>query len=133
MGDPYNNPFIFNSEFDVQSLRELYGGDYAYIQEVFTTVLDEYEALSSNVLSAHQDGNMFALKTAVHKIKPVFGFVGLSDVQQQCQQFEGMCMTVTSTATLEEAFAALEQNLIRCRRLIEDERKRLDSFNHQRA
>ena len=45
--------FIFNEELDVENLNSLYGDDYAYIEEVFSTVLKEYEVLSDNIISSY--------------------------------------------------------------------------------
>ena len=76
------NSFIFNAEIDTNYLQSLYGDDYVYLQEIFATVLNDYESLTDNIEYSYSSGNITALKAAVHKIKPVFGFVGLTAVQQ---------------------------------------------------
>jgi len=96
---------------------------------VFNTVLDEYELLVSNVLSAHQSGNIPSLKTAVHKIKPVFGFVGLTGVHQQCQEFENLCLSLGAPGDIEKEFVSLKNKLEQSQILLEEERQRLRSFN----
>ncbi|HTQ65051.1 MAG TPA: Hpt domain-containing protein [Puia sp.] len=128
-----NSAFIFNEAIHAQSINELYGNDYVYVQEVFETVLNEYEMLTNNINSCYDSHNIPALKAAVHKIKPIFGFVGMIDMQQQCQQFENICQTTVSFDHLNNDFNLLKNNLVKSKLLIEEEKKKLELFNKQRA
>ena len=92
------------AEFDANYLNSLYGDDYNYLQEVFDTVLHDYQSLTDNIEYSYSSGNLNALRSAVHKIKPVFGFVGLTTVQQQCQQFEQICGTADFTRSAGRRF-----------------------------
>jgi HPt (histidine-containing phosphotransfer) domain-containing protein len=123
------NAFVFNAEIDVNYLNSLYGDDYNYMQEVFNTVLDEYVSLTDNIEFSHSSGNLTALKASVHKIKPVFGFVGLTSVQQQCHQFEQICSTVSSPDQLTGEFEELKNKIFQSKLLIEEEKKKLELFN----
>ena len=130
MNNPENGKaFIFNAELDSENLQALYGDDYAYIEEVFGTVLHEYGQLSDNIISCYAAKNIPALKAAVHKIKPIFGFVGLTRIQQQCQQFEHVCQESSGIDMIEHDYGALKEVLIRSRALIEEERKKLELYN----
>jgi HPt (histidine-containing phosphotransfer) domain-containing protein len=134
MNSPENGKtFIFNLELDSENLQALYGDDYAYIEEVFGTVLNEYGQLSDNILSCYAARNISALKAAVHKIKPIFGFVGLTQIQQQCQQFEHVCQESSGMDMIERDYGALKEVLIRSKVLIEDEKKKLELFNRNNA
>lgn len=123
--------FIFNQELDAQNLNSLYGDDYVYIEEVFGTVLKEYEALSGNIISSYAAKDIPALKAAVHKIKPIFGFVGLTDIQQQCQAFEHICQESSSFDLIDRGYMLLESVLIKSKSLIEEEKRKLEIFNSQ--
>jgi HPt (histidine-containing phosphotransfer) domain-containing protein len=125
------NSFIFNNEIDSGYLQSLYGDDYVYLQEIFATVLNDYGALADNVEYSYSSGNLAALKAAVHKIKPVFGFVGMTAVQQECQQFENLCGTVDSPETLTRDFENLKNRIFQSRQVIEEEMKKLEIFNSQ--
>jgi HPt (histidine-containing phosphotransfer) domain-containing protein len=128
-----NNSFIFNDEIDAQCINELYGDDFLYVQEVFDTVLKEYGILTDNIASSYTSGDIPALKAAVHKIKPIFGFVGLTTIQQLCQQFETACQSTPSFDSLANDYTLLNNNLIKSRTLIEEEKKKLELFNSQRS
>jgi HPt (histidine-containing phosphotransfer) domain-containing protein len=123
------NPFNFNAEIDANYLNSLYGDDYIYLQEVFETVLVDYQSLSDNIEYSYSSGNLAALRSAVHKIKPVFGFVGLTTVQQQCQQFEQICGTVSSPDHIAGDFETLKNKIFQSKQLIEEEKKKLEIFN----
>jgi HPt (histidine-containing phosphotransfer) domain-containing protein len=123
------NSFIFNPAIDSSYLQSLYGDDYVYLQEIFATVLKDYESLTDNIEYSYTSGNLNALRAAVHKIKPVFGFVGLTTVQQECQQFENTCGTVSSPDMLTHDFEALKDRIFQSKQVIEEEKKKLEIFN----
>jgi HPt (histidine-containing phosphotransfer) domain-containing protein len=123
------NSFIFNAEIDTNYLQSLYGDDYVYLQEIFATVLNDYESLTDNIEYSYSSGNLTALKAAVHKIKPVFGFVGMTAVQQECQQFENICGTVSSPDMLTRDFELLKNRIFQSKLVIEEEKKKLEIFN----
>ena len=123
------NAFVFNPEFDVNYLNSLYGDDFNYLQEVFDTVLQDYQSLTDNIEFSYSSGNLTALRSAVHKIKPVFGFVGLTAVQQLCQDFEKVCGTANSPDQLSGDFEALKNKISQSKQLIEEEKKKLEIFN----
>ena len=128
-----NKSFIFNAKIDVQCINDLYGDDYLYIEEVFVTVLTEYKLLAENINSGFASQDIPALKSAVHKIKPIFGFVGLPDIQQQCQEFEDLCQDPGPFDLLANDFNELNDNLTKSKSLLEEERRKLELFNRQRA
>jgi HPt (histidine-containing phosphotransfer) domain-containing protein len=123
------NSFVFNSEFDTNYLFSLYGEDYQYLQEILDTVLNDYQSLTDNIEYSYSSGNINALKSAVHKIKPVFGFVGLTAVQHQCQQFEIICGTASSPDQIAGDFETLKNKIFHSKQIIEEEKKKLELFN----
>jgi HPt (histidine-containing phosphotransfer) domain-containing protein len=123
------NAFVFNPEFDVNYLNSLYGDDYNYLQEVFDTVMHDYQSLTDNIDYNFSSGNLTALRSAVHKIKPVFGFVGLTTVQQLCQDFEQICSAASSPDQLASDFESLKNKISQSKQLIEEEKKKLELFN----
>ncbi len=124
-----HNPFVFNVEMYANYLFSLYGDDFAYLQEIFDTVLNDFESLKDNIEYSYSSGNIAALKAAVHKIKPVFGFVGLTAIQQECQQFEAKCGSVASLDILSGDFETLKNRIIQSKIVIEEEKKKLEIFN----
>lgn len=122
--------FTFNPPIDSRYLIELYAGDYVMIGETFADVLTEYDDFVGQIDAAYGQGNREALKGAVHKIKPLFGFVGLLSLQTDCQEFENSCLQ-TDPAALTASFNLLKDKLLSIRSLIEKEKTRLEEFNNK--
>jgi HPt (histidine-containing phosphotransfer) domain-containing protein len=124
-----DNTFNFSEPFDSQYIFELYAGDYIMIGETFADVLNEYDEFVETINSSFQAENVPALKSAVHKIKPLFGFVGLLSLQAQCQDFENACQQADLPG-LRPSFNLLKDKLIQARSLIRAEQARLEQFNN---
>ena len=126
-----NKSFIFSPEFDAAGIMALYGEDYTYIAEVFETVMADYDQLVQHIMAAYASKDIQALKSAVHKIKPVFGFVGLPAVQQQCQLFETICLSAPSFDRISSDFSSLRNKINSSKSIIEAQKTRLEEFNSQ--
>jgi HPt (histidine-containing phosphotransfer) domain-containing protein len=123
-----DNTFAFSPPIDSRYLIELYAGDFVMIGETFADVLSEYNDFVQSIYASYLAKDMSALKGAVHKIKPLFGFVGLLSLQAQCQDFEYACQD-RDWADMADDFNLLKNNLIQVRALIETEKERLEIFN----
>ena len=98
------------------------------IGETFADVLSEYNDFVQSIYDSYRAKDVPALKAAIHKIKPLFGFVGLLSLQAQCQDFEYACQE-REWADLADDFNSLKSKLIQVRALIETEKERLERFN----
>jgi HPt (histidine-containing phosphotransfer) domain-containing protein len=125
-----DNAFVFSDAINSQYIIDLYAGDYVMIEETFADVLNEYDAFVERIITSYHEKDLQALKSAVHKIKPLFGFVGLTTIQASCLEFENSCLQA-SDAQLAESFSPLKDQLLKARAVIEKEKIRLTEFNHQ--
>jgi hypothetical protein len=126
---PPDNNFAFSPPIDSQYLIELYAGDYVMIGETFSDVLMEYDDFVRHIYDGFEQNDRTALKSAVHKIKPLFGFVGLLTVQAECQDFENNCLQADDQS-LASRFARLKDKLLTIRPVIQKEKDRLQEFNN---
>ena len=124
---PANNTFQFSPPIDSRYLIELYAGDYDMIAETFTDVLTEYDVFVQHLNDSYGQGDRVALKSVIHKIKPLFGFVGLLTLQAECQDFENSCIPAEADA-LAVRFTSLRDKLLKIRTVIETEKARLVAF-----
>jgi HPt (histidine-containing phosphotransfer) domain-containing protein len=120
--------FAFSPPIDGKYLFDLYAGDYVMIEETFADVLKDYDGFSQVIFSSYQANNIPALKSAIHKIKPLFGFVGLLSIQAQCQDFENACQR-TEMPELAEPFNTLKISILEARAIIEEDKARLAAYN----
>jgi HPt (histidine-containing phosphotransfer) domain-containing protein len=121
--------FIFNEKIDSDYLHSLYEDDYQYIEEIFATTLAHYDGDLSAIQEAFAAGDTATLKKAIHKIKPTFGFVGLTSVQQLCGAFEDICQKAGSTAELKDQYQQIVATLAANKELIATEYRKLKDFN----
>ena len=120
--------FVFSDAINSQYIIELYAGDYVMIEETFTDVLMEYDSFVQKINTCFRDDDVTALKSAVHKIKPLFGFVGLTDLQTLCLRFEDACQS-SDCGQLAADYAVLFEKLVQAKSVIRDEQARLVAFN----
>ena len=121
--------FTFSPPIDSRYLIDLYAGDYIMIGETFTDVLMEYDDFVQHINACYEQGDRSGLKSAVHKIKPLFGFVGLLTLQSECQDFENSCLQADESM-LAAKFSNLKTKFLNVRTLIESEKDRLQRFNN---
>ncbi|HVU57467.1 MAG TPA: Hpt domain-containing protein [Puia sp.] len=122
-----NTEFTFSAPFNGQYINELYDNDPILIDETFADVLKEYSPMLQQVILCYRSGDIPALKSAVHRIKPLLGYVGLTTLQSQCQTFESNCERDVFPS-LHDDFAALSTDLSSAKALIEGEKARLEAF-----
>jgi HPt (histidine-containing phosphotransfer) domain-containing protein len=69
------------------------------------------------------------LKRATHKLKPTFGYVGLTAIEEQVKQFEDLCQKVPNTEDLKDDFKQIVATLADSKDLIASEYQKLKAFN----
>src|ERR1700743_349270 len=116
--------FIFDESLNSGFLEELFEGDTSYAETVFEDFLRDLPVYWERVETAYQSKNLPVLGTCVHTCKTLFGYVGFTDLQELCQQFENKC----SASTVEELrveYILLIQRKERAKRIIEKDYPRL--------
>lgn len=121
--------FIFNEKFNGEYLFCLYADDYAYIEEVFAVTLQHFDQDFESIQAAYEAGNVTDLKKGVHKVKPAFGFVGLTDVQQLCAAFEDTCQQASDVSALKAGYKHLMAALEEGKLIVASEYRKLKDFN----
>lgn len=121
--------FIFNENIDSIYLHSLYEDDFQYIEEIFATTLTHFDGDLAAIQDAYTAGDVSSLKKAIHKIKPTFGFVGLTAIQQLCKEFEDICQKAASTVELKEQYLQIVATLAASKDLIGLEYNKLKAYN----
>jgi HPt (histidine-containing phosphotransfer) domain-containing protein len=121
--------FTFSDQIDSNFLYSLYEDDYQYIEEIFGTTLQHFDGDFNAIKDAYAAGDLEAVRKAVHKIKPTFGFVGLPAVQQNCKEFEDFCQNAASTIELKQQYQQIVATLAVSKELIEAEHNKLKAYN----
>ena len=123
--------FIFNDKIDTSFLHSLYEHDYVYIEEVFATSIEELDLDFEPVEAAYAGKNLLQLKQAIHKIKPSFGFVGLTQVQALCGDFENNCIKAQSINDVTAQYNELLRVIIETKQILREELIKLKAYNRK--
>ncbi|MES1159655.1 MAG: Hpt domain-containing protein [Bacteroidota bacterium] len=125
-----SNKFVFNGSLNAVFLDELFEGDSIYAETVFEDFLRDLPGYWKQVETAYQQKNINELRTSVHTCKTLFGYVGFTDLQEFCQQFEDSCNSQPA-AELEKDYDMLLQKKVDAQQIIENEYTRLKLFNEE--
>lgn len=129
MEQPFGHKeFIFNEKINSSCLVDLYEHDFVYMAQVFGISEESFETDLPPLHAAYAGSDIDALRKAVHKLKPVFGFTGLLAHQQAMAAFEAQCMAGMEPAHMRTAYRQLLDVIEDGRRIISEEAKRLNSF-----
>jgi len=122
--------FMYNELIDPVILSNLYENDYAFIQKIFQSFLDsgldgDLQQVDTCFTSDDTDG----LRKVIHKLKPAFGFVGLTSIEEQCREMELLCANGRSLNDLTEKITELLNAMRAGKKAIEDDLQKLIRFN----
>src|SRR5579871_4322505 len=87
--------FVFDQCLNASFLAELFEGDTLYAETVFEDFLRDLPVYWEQVEVAYNTRNLPVLGTSIHTCKTLFGYVGFTDLQELCQQFENKCAVST--------------------------------------
>jgi HPt (histidine-containing phosphotransfer) domain-containing protein len=125
-----SNKFVFNGSLNAAFLDELFEGDSIYAETVFEDFLRDLPGYWKRVEAAYQNRNITELRTCVHTCKTLFGYVGFTDLQEFCQEFENNCNNQTPEE-LKADYTILLQKKEIAQQVIENEYARLKKFNEE--
>jgi len=123
-----NDPFEFNKALDGTFLNELFEGDLPYAIVLFKDFLDEMPKSYHDMQAAFDDSDWKGLKSAAHKAKTLFAYVGLNSISTQLQALEMACGYSDKTDTIPSLFQGLVKERKGVESLITEEIKRLEAF-----
>src|ERR1700744_503389 len=124
--------FVFDENLNATFLAELFDGDTVYAETVFEDFLRDLPVYWDRVEAAYEAKNLPVLGTSVHTCKTLFGYVGFTDLQELCQQFENKC-SVNTAEELRVDYILLIQRKEKAQHIIEKEYTRLRLFNTEKG
>jgi len=120
--------FDFDESLNSAFLEELFEGDTIYAETVFEDFLKDIPVYWERVENAFNGKNLPVLGTSIHTCKTLFGYVGFTDLQDLCQQFENRC-AVNTVEELKVEYILLVQRKEKAQHIIEKEYTRLRLYN----
>lgn len=124
-------PFTFSSKLDITFLTELYDNDFEQAETVFETSLEQIQSELANAGDKFSQGDVLGLKKIIHKIKPLFGYVGLNKIITDFAAFEDVCAGANDISQTENGFKNIVKITEEALETINNELKRLKQYNTQ--
>jgi hypothetical protein len=124
-----SEPFRFSQSLQVDFLNDLYDGDWEYAESVFENVITGDSKTDGACQPGIRNANAEGLRQALHKAKPLFGYVGLPATQAMIQHMENNCKTGVLNGAMKEDFANLKNKIRVDSDLLEEEFRRLTEYN----
>lgn len=125
-----SSKFVFNISLNAAFLDELFEDDMIYAETVFEDFLRDLPGYWRRVEAAYNNRNITDLRTCVHTCKTLFGYVGFTDLQEFCQEFEDKCNS-QQLVELKTDYNTLSQRKEKAQQIIEKEYYRLKLFNEE--
>jgi HPt (histidine-containing phosphotransfer) domain-containing protein len=120
--------FFFQSGLDNELLYELYESDYESTLQAFQIFLDEIDKNIKDLDQAYQQQNVSAFQKIIHRCKPVFSYVGLSELNNTFQLIEDQCNTIGAVDQISPSFNEIVSLIRASSTTIAKERGRLQEF-----
>jgi len=117
---------IFDDRLDNSMLNDLYEGDLTHAMVVFEHFSKASPEMMKEIELSYNRTEVSGLSQKVHKMKPVFSFVGLSHLTTLAESLEKRCDEIESTGEVASFFTQLQSEYSIGLSVIKAELKRLE-------
>ena len=124
--------FRFSDQLDISFLEEVYGDDMEYAFDIFQIFIETFDEEYKLLLNAIDGKDKNDIKSVVHKMKPTFSMVGLTDITDKFKKMEYMCKN-DQIKELLHYFIEVKENLSHKIPLIHQEMERLAGYLKQQS
>jgi hypothetical protein len=125
--------YVYSGRFDAAFLDEMYAGDIQTAAEIFESSLNHLVPVTDEANAIFHKGDVESLRKLFHKIKPLYGYVGLLKVQAKVQHFEDACTSAANTEELGTAYEELVLLMTESINIIRQELIRMKMYLNVRA
>jgi hypothetical protein len=125
--------YVYSGRFDTAFLNELYADDVETAAETFESSLNHLTTEIGNADILFRNGDVESLRKLFHKIKPLFGYVGLLKVQEKVQQFEDACHAAGHAGDIRKNYEELNIQISEASNIIRQELIRMKMYLNVRA
>jgi HPt (histidine-containing phosphotransfer) domain-containing protein len=120
-----NHSLTFDHRLDTEFLGSLYEEDAEHAFTVFNEFLEMAPAMMKEIDESYQSGVIENFRQKIHKLKPVFSFVGLTYLTEKAEILEKKCKEISQINEISLLYQELESNYSLDFPIIENETKRL--------
>ena len=115
----------FDQRLDTEFLEGLYEDDMDHALAVFSDYLKMVPLMMNDIDESYKSGIVESFRQQIHKVKPVFSFVGLTYLTEKAGILENYCKVVSHINDLSPLYKELQYHYFKDLPIIEKETKRL--------
>jgi len=122
-----HNGFQFKEDFDGQFLADMYE-DLNQLGETFAVIIAQIkeELLAADKL--FDTGEKDSIRKIFHKIKPLWGYVGLNKMQNETQLFETFCTQIETIEDIKSEYFDIRKKSAEALQCLTEELDRIKLF-----
>ena len=120
-----NNNFTFDQRLDTDFLLSIYEDDLEHAELIFEQFLVVAPVQMKEIDESFESGNVEIFRQRLHKLKPVFSFVGLTWLTTKAEMLEKRCKEISNLIEVKELYYDLKKNHFECIPIIKEELLRL--------
>ncbi len=120
-----DNCLKFDPRLDVEFLQSIYEDDMEHALIVFNEFLKIAPAQMKEIEQNYCSGTVELFRQKIHKIKPVFSFVGLTELTDKAEILEKKCKEISHIIELNELYTEFKSYYTKTYPIIENEVMRL--------
>jgi HPt (histidine-containing phosphotransfer) domain-containing protein len=117
--------FSFDKRLDSNFLESIYEGDLEHAQLVFGEFIEYTPVQMQDIEEAFSAGNLKGFGEQIHKIKPMFSFVGLTGLTGEAEVLEKKCKELSDINEISSLYNNFKNNYSVLFPIIENELSRL--------
>ena len=121
-----NTNLAFDQRLDNEFLQSIYEDDMEHAMMIFGQFLQMAPELMNDITKCYQSGVVEDFRKKVHKIKPVFSFVGLTQLTRTAEVLEKKCKEVSEIYEISDLYQELKNQYSLGFPIIEKEVKRFE-------
>jgi hypothetical protein len=123
-----NTFFEFNSRLDRDFLHSLYEDDISYAVDVFESFLNDTKNEFREIKKKYKENDIRGIRQKLHKIKPTFSFVGLTELTKETEQVIKICDLSSCVTETEPGCSDLFSKISDSFCIVEEELSRMKNF-----
>jgi HPt (histidine-containing phosphotransfer) domain-containing protein len=114
-----------NKKLDTRFLYSIYEGDTEHAAIVFENFLKTSPNQITDIKQTYTTGNVEEFRRKMHKVKPIFSFVGLTNLTIKAEIIEKTCLKISELENVNELFVEFLDELEDFLPIVKEEYKRL--------
>lgn len=120
-----NCPLTYDHRLDSAFLESIYENDKEDAAFGFEQFLNNYAKQFNELEQSFETGDLNIFRQKIHKLKPTFSFVGLTNVTAKAENIEKKCIECIEINVIKDLYTDFKSSLTELIPVVKDEFNRL--------